>query len=491
MVCARRILGVSHAATPDVVKAAFRSLAKRWHPDFHQGNEASAAEQFKRVRNAYDEILLASSSPTPTNTDAQPPPQQHTQDAWWRRTNAPQANRHRVTTMRALLTRHAAEARRLAAHAAAAHDALTDELIVVREGYGVHVQFEASLRCSLTKRRLLMTLHEQLTLHADMRTALGGRTTFFTTAEPGAAFNAMLVVHARARAESAEADGTGPPLPIWLSLQDTPSGWQHAASSAVRTMARHTTLVQTVTPDGFLRLTPVSRPLEHASEEDQQATATQRAERLADWRGLEAEAARVLGVRSLAPETALLRVDRGYVPLLTALASPALAKALRVEGGWADGGRASAWSAVIVPRLSLRALCKPSLQPRLMKLRLPLGCDEPGDDGGPLAPGASSAAPSTLLATMPPLLNHEGVLTIADTQAARELLRECTEALGLRALRTEEMLSPRQVIRAADAMLRKGDEWRALGSEGCVLSIGEQGFAMASDGVLRIQWDAV
>ena len=92
---------------------------------------------------------------------------------------------------------------------------------------------------------------------------------------------------------------------------------------------------------------------------------------------------------------------------------------------------------------------------------------------------------------MPPLLNHEGVLTIADTQAARELLRECTEALGLRALRTEEMLSPRQVIRAADAMLRKGDEWRALGSEGCVLSIGEQGFAMASDGVLRIQWDAV
>lgn len=292
------------------------------------------------MRKAYDEILLGS-SPTPTNTDAQPPPQQRMQDAWWRRTNAPPPNRRRVTTMRALLTRHAEEARRLAAHAAAAHDALTDELIVVREGYGVHAQFEASLRCSLTKRRLLMTLHEQLTLHADMRAALGGRTTFFTTAEPGAAFNAMLVVHARARAESAEADGTGPLLPIWLSLQDTPSGWQHAAISAVRTMERHIICVQTVTPDGFLRLTPVSRSEEHASEEDRQATATQRAEWLADWRGLEAAAAEALGVRSLAPETALLRADRGYVPLLTALASPALAEALRACGRRMGGRRAS------------------------------------------------------------------------------------------------------------------------------------------------------
>ena len=58
-------------------------------------------------------------------------------------------------------------------------------------------------------------------------------------------------------------------------------------------------------------------------------------------------------------------------------------------------------------------------------------------------------------------------------------------------MRTEEALSPRQVTRAAGALLERRDEWKALGSQGCVLSIGEQGFAMAADGVLRVQWDAV
>ena len=506
MVCARRILGVPQAAKPAVVKSAFRALAKRWHPDLHHGSdEAFAAEQFKKVRKAYDEVLLegemlASSSSSSSSSSAMSRP--HKQDNWWHHVQAPRPNRRKVYSFRALLSRYATEASNLASRSASALDALTTELVAVRAEHGVHVSFESTLRCSLTKRRLLMTLHEQLTLHADMRAALGGRVTFFTSAEPDAAANAMLVAHAEARAQGADLDNSEQEadayasLPVWLSSQDTPTGWQKAASAARQLMVpviffrdgrAHHGRVASMAAAQAASAAPSRAP--RGRQEAMEPGS--RAERMRELRDLETAAAKVLGIRSLAPETPPLRVAAGYASLLAVLASPALADALRVDGGWAHAGRARAWRAVIVPRLSLQALCRPSLQPRLLKLHLPLGCDELCDDNDAVAPTAADAMQSPLLRSLPRLLNREGVRTIADTQAAHRLLLECTEALGLRACRAEESLRPSQVIRAAEALLSQSQEWRALGSEGCVISIGEAGFAMAADGVLRVQWDAV
>lgn len=46
-------LGVSRTATADEIKKAFRTLARKYHPDANQG-DASAEERFKRVSEAYD-----------------------------------------------------------------------------------------------------------------------------------------------------------------------------------------------------------------------------------------------------------------------------------------------------------------------------------------------------------------------------------------------------------------------------------------------------
>lgn len=58
---ALRTLGLSRAraVTRDEVKAAFRELAKKWHPDGHQGGSKQAAEaKFKELQSAY-ELLKA------------------------------------------------------------------------------------------------------------------------------------------------------------------------------------------------------------------------------------------------------------------------------------------------------------------------------------------------------------------------------------------------------------------------------------------------
>lgn len=44
-----QILGVSHDASPDEIKKAFRRLAHQYHPDKKQGNE----EKFKEINEAY------------------------------------------------------------------------------------------------------------------------------------------------------------------------------------------------------------------------------------------------------------------------------------------------------------------------------------------------------------------------------------------------------------------------------------------------------
>ena len=47
------ILGVSKDADEKEIKSAYRKLAKKYHPDLHQGDEA-AAEKFKEVSEAYE-----------------------------------------------------------------------------------------------------------------------------------------------------------------------------------------------------------------------------------------------------------------------------------------------------------------------------------------------------------------------------------------------------------------------------------------------------
>ena len=51
-----RVLGVSSSATDDEVKAAYRKLAKQYHPDVNGGSQASET-MMKRINEAYAEIM--------------------------------------------------------------------------------------------------------------------------------------------------------------------------------------------------------------------------------------------------------------------------------------------------------------------------------------------------------------------------------------------------------------------------------------------------
>jgi hypothetical protein len=49
------VLGVDHAASPGELTAAYRELAKRWHPDRHGGRGAAEAEQrMAEINSAYE-----------------------------------------------------------------------------------------------------------------------------------------------------------------------------------------------------------------------------------------------------------------------------------------------------------------------------------------------------------------------------------------------------------------------------------------------------
>ena len=56
-----KVLGVSPTATDDEVKAAYRELAKKYHPDNYANSplEDLATEKMKEVNEAYDQVMAA------------------------------------------------------------------------------------------------------------------------------------------------------------------------------------------------------------------------------------------------------------------------------------------------------------------------------------------------------------------------------------------------------------------------------------------------
>jgi len=48
-----KILGVERTATPKEIKAAFRKLARKFHPDFNKG-DAKAEARFKEINEAHE-----------------------------------------------------------------------------------------------------------------------------------------------------------------------------------------------------------------------------------------------------------------------------------------------------------------------------------------------------------------------------------------------------------------------------------------------------
>lgn len=58
------VLGIQRGASMDEIKAAYRKLAKQYHPDMHVDNPLKelAQEKFIEVQEAYDQLTNASSS---------------------------------------------------------------------------------------------------------------------------------------------------------------------------------------------------------------------------------------------------------------------------------------------------------------------------------------------------------------------------------------------------------------------------------------------
>ena len=65
------VLGLPPGATPDRVTAAYRDLAKRWHPD--RGGGADAERRMAEINSAYDLLRAAAWTQRHDHPHAQPP----------------------------------------------------------------------------------------------------------------------------------------------------------------------------------------------------------------------------------------------------------------------------------------------------------------------------------------------------------------------------------------------------------------------------------
>ena len=52
-----KILGVNKTDSKKNIAKAYRTLAKKWHPDKHLNNRERAEEKFKEISKAYQRII--------------------------------------------------------------------------------------------------------------------------------------------------------------------------------------------------------------------------------------------------------------------------------------------------------------------------------------------------------------------------------------------------------------------------------------------------